>query len=84
MMGDLPSANTVWGELLKSKGFKRHTIEDCPQGYTIEDFCQEHPQGIFVVCTGSHAVAVADGCYYDAWQSGRETPLYYFEKQKEN
>ena len=22
-----------------------------------------------------------DGCYYDAWQSGKETPVYYFEKE---
>ena len=81
MLGDLPSSNTVWSVYLKHKGFKRHTVDDCPDCYSIEDFCQEHPQGVFVIGTGSHTVCVCDGCYYDAWQSGDETPLYYFEKE---
>jgi hypothetical protein len=82
MMADLPSGNSVWSALLKSKGFKRHTIEDCPDCYTIVDFCKDHQNGVYVIGTGSHAVAVVDGCYYDAWQSGQETPVYYFEKEK--
>lgn len=81
MIADLPSGNAVWSELLKSKGFKRRTIENCPDCYSVEDFCQEHPKGIYVIGTGSHAIAVIDGCYFDAWQSGHETPLYYFEKE---
>jgi hypothetical protein len=80
MMGDLASSNAVWSAYLKNKGFKRRTIEDCPDCYTVEDFCQEHPKGIFVIGTGSHAVAVVDGCVFDAWNSLRETPVYYFEK----
>jgi hypothetical protein len=81
MMGDLPSSNAVWSAYLRHKGFKRHTIEDCPDCYSVEDFCQDHPKGIYVIGTGTHAVAVADGCYYDAWQSGREPVVYYFEKE---
>lgn len=80
MMGDLPSSNAIWSAFLKHKGFKRHTIEDCPDCYSIEDFCQDHPKGTYVIGTGSHAVCVIDGCYYDAWQSGREPVVYYFEK----
>lgn len=81
MLGDLPSANKVWSALLKSKGFKRHTIEDCPDCYTIYDFCQDHPKGIYVLGTGSHAVTVENGKYYDAWDSGNECPTHYFEKE---
>jgi hypothetical protein len=82
LMADLPSSNAIWSALLKSKGFKRHTIDDCPEYYTIEDFCQDHPNGVYVIGTGSHAVAVIDGNVYDAWNSLRETPVYYFEKEK--
>lgn len=81
MMGDLASSNAVWSAYLKHKGFKRHTIEDCPDCYSVEDFCQDHPKGVYVIGTGSHAVCVIDGCYYDAWQSGREPVVYYFEKE---
>lgn len=80
MRADLPSSNDVWSKFLKSKGFKRCTIEDCPDCYSVEDFCREHPKGVFVIGTGSHAVAVVDGCIFDAWNSSRETPVYYFEK----
>lgn len=81
MMGDLPNSNAIFSAYLRHKGFKRHTIEDCPDCYSIEDFCQDHPQGVFVIGTGTHAVAVIDGCYYDAWQSGKEPVVYYFEKE---
>lgn len=84
MMGDIASSNAVWGAYLRHKRFKRCTVEDCPDCYTVEDFCQDHPNGVYVVGTGSHAVAVVDGRYYDAWESGRETAVYYFEKEIEN
>lgn len=81
VFGDWGSSNAVWSAYLKHKGFKRRTIEDCPDCYSIEDFCQDHPNGIYVIGTGTHAVAAIDGCYYDAWQSGREPVVYYFEKE---
>lgn len=82
MLADLPSSNAIWSVYLKNKGFKRHTIEDCPDCYTVEDFCREHPKGIFVIGTGTHAVAVVDGNIFDAWNSSHEIPQYYFEKEK--
>lgn len=81
LMGDLPSSNAVWSAYLRHRGFKMHTIGECKDCYTLEDFCRDKSKGVFVVGTGSHAVAVIDGCYYDAWQSEREMPLYYFEKE---
>lgn len=81
MMGDLPNSNAIFSAYLRRKGFKRHTIEDCPDCYSVEDFCREHPNGVYVIGTGSHAVAVVDGNIFDAWNSSRETPVYYFEKE---
>jgi hypothetical protein len=80
MLGDLPSSNAVWSSYLRNKAFKRHTIEDCPECYTVEDFCREHQKGTYVIGTGSHAVAVVDGNAFDAWNSLQECPVYYFEK----
>lgn len=84
MMCDMPSSNAIWAAYLRHKGFKKKIIPDtCPECYTIKDFCEEHPQGRFVLGTGRHAVAVVDGQYHDAWNSGNETPIYYFEKAEE-
>ena len=81
LLGDLLSSNAVWGAYLKNKGFTRDIIpDDCPECYTIEDFCNEHPNGTYVIGTGSHAVAVENGVYYDSWRSGGETPIYFYKK----
>ena len=80
-MFDMPSANRVWGQFLKTKGFKKFQIPDfCPDCYTIRDFCYDNPYGIFVVGTGEHVVCVIDGHYFDSWDSGNEVPIYYFKR----
>lgn len=78
---DLPSGNYIWGKYLIKNGFRRNIIpDDCPDCYTVQDFCIEHPHGIYVIGTGTHAVAVVDGKYFDAWDSGYEQPVYYYQK----
>ena len=82
LMYDMPSANRVWGQFLKTKGFIKYQIPDtCPECYTIRDFCFDHPQGIYVVGTGEHVVCVINGDYYDSWDSGNEIPIYYFQRR---
>lgn len=80
---DMPSANHVWGSYLKGRGFKRYIIPDtCPDCYTVEQFCKDHPQGTFLLALGSHVVAVKDGDWYDSWNSGKEIPIYYWEREE--
>ena len=79
---DMPDANSVWGLYLKNRGYVRETIPNtCPDCYTVRQFCEDHPHGRYIVCTGNHAVAVEFGNYYDAWDSGSETPAYYWRKE---
>jgi hypothetical protein len=81
LMGDLLSSNAVWDAYLKSKGFKRNIVpNDCPECYTIEDFCNEHPKGTFVLGTGTHCVTIENGCVFDTWNSSGEIPIYYYHK----
>ena len=81
LMGDLLSSNAVWGAYLKSKGFIRDIVSnDCPECYTIEDFCSERPKGTYIIGTGTHAVAVEDGCVFDTWNSSGEVPIYFYYK----
>ena len=82
-MCDMPSSNAVWGEYLKRNGFTKHVIPDsCPQCYTVQDFCEDNPNGTFVLATGSHVIAVIDGDYLDSWDSGNEIPVYLWRKEK--
>lgn len=78
---DMPSSNAVWAEYLRKRGYKRYVIPDtCPDCYTVKDFCADHSRGIFLLATGSHVVAVKNGDYYDAWDSGNEVPIYFWSK----
>lgn len=52
-----------------------------PDDITVEEFCQEHSHGSYILGTGSHALAVIDGDYYDSWESGDEMPIYYYCKE---
>lgn len=77
-MCDMPHANSTVSAVLRKNGFYRSAIPNqCPDCYTICDFCMDHPTGIYVLGTGSHMVAVIDGNYYDSWDSGNEIPVYY-------
>ena len=81
LMGDMPSSNSVTTAYLKKNGFRRKTIPDsCHELYSVSDFCKDHPDGTFVIGTGSHLTAVIDGVLWDSWDSRNETPVYYFEK----
>lgn len=81
MHHDMPEANYIWAGYLKSKGYKRKIIPDtCPNCYTVRDFCLDYPHGTYILGTGSHAVAIRDGDYYDIWDCGDEIPIYYWMK----
>ena len=82
-MADLPSANSVWGAYLKEKGFKREIIPNtCPDCYTVEDFCRDHPNGMYVLALDGHVVTVYDGKFFDTWNSSNEPVLYYWYKEE--
>lgn len=83
MLCDMPSANNVWGAYLKSKGYKRHPIDDCPDCYTVYNFCDDHKQGTYILALASHVVAVIDGDYYDIWDSGDEMPIFYWKREED-
>lgn len=75
---DMPSANAVWGEYLYSLGFRRYLVEE--MHYTVADFARDHPKGVYILALDSHVVCVADGCYFDTWDSGDEIPIFYWTK----
>lgn len=81
-MGDMPHSDSVWGSVLREKGFYRKTIPNvCPNCYTARMFCRDNPEGTFVLGFGGHVATVQDGDLFDAWDSSNEIPVYiWFRK----
>lgn len=82
LLKDMPSANETMTSYLRGKGFSKHIIPDsCPDCYSFEDFTYDHPNGTYIVGTGTHVACIKDGILYDSWDSSECVPLYYYEKE---
>ena len=81
-MADMPSSDSVWGAVLRQNGFYKKTIPDtCPECYTAADFCEDNPEGTFVLGFGGHTAAVIDGNIMDSWDSSNEVPVYVWYRK---
>ena len=77
---NMPSADAVWGKYLYQMGFEPFLLpETCSKCITIRAFSQIFPRGTYIIGTGSHAVAVVNGDYYDSWDSGNEIPSFFWK-----
>ncbi len=75
--------NRLWNHYLHKLGYKRYIIPDtCPDCYSVREFAEDHPQGTYILGTGTHAIAVIDGDYYDTWDSGHKVPIFYWKKEE--
>lgn len=81
-MSDMPSADAVWGAVLREHGFYRSSIPNkCPECYTAEDFAKDNPKGTFVLGFGGHVATIKDGTLFDSWDSSQEIPVYVWFKK---
>lgn len=80
---NMPSSDAVWGHYLYLKGFEPFLLPmACPKCITIDAFTKYFPEGTYIIGTGSHAVAVINGDYYDSWDSGNEIPSFFWTVSK--
>ena len=75
---DMPSANHVWGRYLESRGFVSKALPF--DGRRLAEIASGL-KGKCILATGDHVVAVIDGNYHDAWDSGNEVPLFVWKEK---
>ena len=81
LMGDMPSSDLVSGAVLREAGFRREIIPNtCPDCYSADDFCKDHPYGTYVLKSERHLATVVDGILYDSWDSSKAVPVYFWKK----
>lgn len=82
LMGDVMNANYVIGSVLRTNGFKRKSIPDeCPECFTVKDFCNQYQVGIYVVFSQDNVATVINGDLYDSWDSSNNIPQFYWYKE---
>lgn len=80
---DMPSSDSVWNDYLIYKGYERVVIPSvCPNCMTVREFSNSYKNGRYLLFVGGHVVACIDGTYYDTWDSGDKTVIYYFQNRK--
>lgn len=80
-MCDMPSSDAVIGSVLRQHGFVRSIIpSSCPDCYTIGEFAEDFPRGVYVLGTGQHVAAIIDGVILDSWDSSNEIPMFMWRR----
>lgn len=83
LMGDLPNSDIVWGSVLRKEGFIRDIISNtCPDCYTVAQFMEDHPIGIFVIKSEGHVATIINGELFDSWDSRSKIPIYYWKRKE--
>lgn len=81
-MGDMPSEKSVVSATLRQQGFYREAIpNECPDCYTAKDFCEEHPNGLYVLAFNDHIATVKNGQLFDTFDSSDEVPLFVWHRK---
>lgn len=82
LMGDVMNSDQVLAAVLRKHGFVRGSVpEECPDCYTAADFAMEHPEGTYVVKSDNHVATIIDGNIFDAWDSSKRVPLWFWKKK---
>jgi hypothetical protein len=82
-MDDIQIGNSVWRAYMLRHGFRLHAIDNsCPDCYTVGNFADDHPKGVYVLGTGQHAVTIVDSCVLDNWDSRECCPIYFYSKEE--
>lgn len=75
---DMMDTNEIWHKYLYDIGFDIFAIPvPC---MTVKEFTRVYRYGTYLLGTGRHLIAVIDGDYLDAWDSGNEIPVFYWKK----
>ena len=78
-MHQMMHRNVAWWSVLRQHGFRRAIIPNtCPDCYSVDDFCRDHPYGVFLLGFYDHVAIIVDGRVIDSFDSRDLIPIYYW------
>lgn len=81
-MGLMPNNSATFAAAMRKNGFYRKALPNtCPDCYTVADFAEDNPDGVFVLASGTHTVAIVDGDIYDMYDSSSVIPLFVWYQE---
>ena len=69
----IPNCNSIRTDRMKLFNLKKITLPKVKRGGkrpTVETWCEQHPEGKYILGVTRHEVAVVNGKFYDTWCSG--------------
>lgn len=79
---DMPSSLCVCRDYLEEIGYNCHLLTG--KYYTVEDFANDRPNGVYILVSNNHMVTVVDGNVCDVFDSRNEIPYMYFVREEED
>ena len=79
----IPNCRPCYEKYLADEGFTYKGISNAKgtKRPTVQSFTKEHKEGIYVLRVANHLVAVAEGYYWDTWDSGLKSLYGYGVKE---
>ena len=76
----MPSEKFTFTAYLKQEGFTmcRMPKHADNRRYTVEQFADENPQGIYIISVCKHLTVLIDGTLYDTWDCSRKAVGNYW------
>lgn len=80
-----PDAPQVYSKYLEDNGFKwvGITAKKGSKRPTVQSFAKDHKEGTYILRVANHVVTVADGYFYDTWDSGDCSLYGYYVKEEQ-
>jgi hypothetical protein len=76
----MPNEKRVFEKYLNKLGFTKHAMPRFPDHtrFTVIEFAQYNPHGVFIISVAHHLTCVIDGILYDTWNCGGKSVGNYY------
>ena len=78
----MPNEKRAYEKYLNQLGFSKRPMPRFPDNsrYTVMEFANANPKGIFVISVANHLTCIVDGVLYDTWNCGGKSVGNFYSK----